>query len=182
MHPTRTGIVTVLFLLAAGPLTAQGSHFALFAGVQPGGSYSDQRGVDSDFGWSFGAEVPVRGAWSAELMVFLEDQGALVSESEGASLELGDQRMVDASVRYRLGGVGNWAFLGGLGLRYGHRAAFGDASSRELWTTVGSLGADWQLTRRFSLRLEARHSLVDLSGDSQSFGERTFTTGLSARF
>lgn len=182
MHPARTAFVTVLLLLAAGPLAAQDSRVALFAGVQPGGSYGDQQGVNVDLGYSLGLEVPVGNAWSAELMVFLEELGATSSESEGTSLELGDRQMYDASARYLLGEAGNWAFRGGLGLRYGHRDAFEGLSGSELWTTVGLFSADWQLTQRFSLRLEARQSLVDLSGDSERFGERLFTTGVSARF
>lgn len=182
MRPLRTAVVTVLLLLAAGPLAAQPSRFALFAGIQPGGSYSDQQGLEVDNGYSLGLELPVRRAWSAEVMVFLEELSAGYSDSQGTSLDLGDRQMYDASVKYRLGEAGNWAFRGGLGLRYGHRDAIEGASSSELWTTVGSFSADWQFSDRFSFRLEARQSLVDLSGDSERFGERLFATGLSARF
>lgn len=182
MRVVRTVVVTLLLLVAAGPLAAQPSRFALFAGIQPGGSYSDNEGVEVDLGWSLGLEVPIQRAWSAELMVFLEELGASYSESAGTNLQLGDRQMYDASAKYLLGEVGNWGFRGGLGLRYGHQDAAAGFSSSELWTTFGSLSADWHVSRRFSFRLEGRHALVDLSGDSERFGERVVTTGLTARF
>jgi opacity protein-like surface antigen len=158
-------------LLVARPGQAQEQRFQLFAGVEPGFTYSEVAGFESHNGFRLGLGYDWTPTFALEL------------SSAVRELTDYDSRVVDGAVLFRPRSSGAWRpYLGG-GLH--HFAAEADRSAFQDESGLGLLlaaGVDWRFGSRFSLRLDARYAPVDLSGDRALDSDLLSWVGLGWRF
>jgi len=168
-------------LLVAGSAAAEEEHrFRLFAGLEPGGSYSDLSGFDFEIGYVLGFDAYVAPRWAVELAASFKD----VSDETNS---------LDAAARFDFAQRGRWSLHGLGGLRYSEyrdvRRPFGPNGNpmtrgftEERTGVLLGFGADRDLSSRFSLRLDARFVPWSLSGDDAYFNDMTVSAALAVRF
>lgn len=180
----RHHVAALLLLLATFAAIPAGAaeRFSLFAGLQPGASYSEARGFDAETGVALGLALP-RGRWSAELQAAWNRFGVVVTDAKSRTrLVDGDERAADLALFYRFAETGRWTLRAGAGVRWAERDEPLTATSAERWATLVAFGADCRLSERVALALDARHPLTTVSGVGEFSGASDLSLGLRVGF
>ena len=185
-----SALFVVALLLAASGLAAQEERrFVLFAGLEPGASYSDAQGLDFETAYVFGFDTYVAPRWAAEFAVSFQRD----SRSGGAEDVSAEATSVDAAARFDFLRRGRWGLHGLGGLRYSeNRSTISfdvppgprrtDSFSADRTGVLLGLGADLDLTRRLSLRLDAKHVPWILTGDDMFGDDSTLSAAFAFEF
>jgi len=191
MRRTITSFVVALLLVASALAAQDGHRFRLFAGLEPGVSHSDETGFDYQTGYVLGLDTYFAPRWAAEVAASYQRE----SGPAGPGSFNSDTISLDAAARFELARRGRWGVHGLAGLRYSEHEdtvsysppCCPDELTRGSYTQdrtglLVGLGADLQLSKRFSLRLDAKHVPWTAGGDDAFFEDTAVSTALGVEF
>ncbi|MDH3522730.1 MAG: outer membrane beta-barrel protein [Acidobacteriota bacterium] len=189
MRRSTPPFVLALSLVASGLAAQEESRYRLFAGVEPGASYSESSGLDFEAAYLLGLDAYFAPRWALEVAAAFQRE----SFDNGLAAVTVETSNLDAAGRFDMMRKGSLTLYGLSGLRYSETR-----DSRRLVRSDGSylresgtfdraglllgLGAELDVSRRFSLRLAVKHVPWNLTGDSLIFEDTSFSTALAVRF
>lgn len=189
MHRSMAWIAASL-VFVAGALSAQEERrFRLFAGLEPGASYSDIDGLDLQTAYVLGFDAYVAPRWAAEVAASYQRE----SYAGGFAGFTAETTSLDTALRRDLLHRGRWTLQGLTGVRYSRledaRGFIGvgglPGTSRQTEDRVGlllGLGAEYRFSNRFALRLSAKQVPWTFSGDERFFEDTALGTALAFEF